>query len=257
MINHNFLKNKFSNKEKCLGTWCTIASPTITDIISNSGFDFLILDREHGPINYESLQNQVSICESRSVSPIIRVPDISQSEILRSLDIGAHGIQVPNVNSLDDIKKIIEYSKFPPSGNRGFSTFTRAGGYDADNKNNHYSKTNSNTLVGINLESLKSLDLLEKFVEFDEIDMYFFGTFDLSREVGKPGDVTNPELVNLIKKSNDFLMSKNKITGTISVSPENLSYHLSQGFMYNLYKVDCGIISESFKTIKYQFDSNK
>ena len=94
-------------------------------------------------------------------------------------------------------------------------------------------------------------------MEFDEIDMYFFGTFDLSREVGKPGDVTNPELVNLIKKSNDFLMSKNKITGTISVSPENLSYHLSQGFMYNLYKVDCGIISESFKTIKYHFDSNK
>ena len=102
MINNNFLKKKFLKHEKCLGTWCTIASPTITDVISNSGFDFLILDREHGPINFETLQYQVSICESRSVSPIIRVPDISQSEILRSLDIGAHGIQVPNVNSIDE-----------------------------------------------------------------------------------------------------------------------------------------------------------
>ncbi len=257
MINNNFLKNKFANNEKCLGTWCTIASPTITDIICNSGFDFLILDREHGPINYETLQNQVSVCESRSVSPIIRVPDISQSEILRSLDIGAHGIQVPNVNTLDDVKKIIEYSKYPPKGNRGFSTFTRAGGYDAENKNNHYDNTNSNTLIGINLESKKSLDLLEKFIDFDEIDMYFFGTFDLSKEIGKPGDITNPELVNLIKSCNDFLISKKKITGTISVSPENLSYHLDQGFIYNLYKVDCGIISESFKTIKSQFDSDK
>ena len=256
MINKNFLKSKFDQNLKCIGTWCTIPSTIVTDIISNSGFDFLILDREHGPINYETLQTQISVCESREVSPIIRVKSISQDEILRALDIGAHGIQVPNVNSIDDIKRIIEFAKYPPSGNRGFSTFTRSGGYDMEFKDRHYNLTNNNILVGINLESKKSLDLLDKIVELDDIDMFFFGTFDLSKEIGIPGDTTNPDLQKLIKECNEFLIQKNKITGTISVNIENLKYHLSQGFKYNLYQVDCGIISESFKNINKIFRSN-
>ena len=119
MIKKNFLKDKLLNNQHCLGTWSVIPSNIITDIISSSKFDFTILDQEHGPISFETLQNQIITCENNLCSPIIRVPKVSQEDILRSLDIGAHGIQVPNIQNLDDIKYLIEYSKYPPKGNRG------------------------------------------------------------------------------------------------------------------------------------------
>ena len=138
-----------------MGTWSIIPSSVTADIISSTGLDFIIIDSEHGPVNYETAQEMISSCESRNVSPLMRVGNIDEPEILKALDIGAHGIQIPNVNSAEDVKKIIEYCKYPPIGNRGFSPFNRAGNYSINNSKILTDKANDNTLVGINIEALK------------------------------------------------------------------------------------------------------
>lgn len=254
MIKENFLKQKLSKNYNCLGTWSVIPNPVITDIIASSNFDFVILDQEHGPITFETLQNQIITCESNRCSPVVRVPKVSQEDILRALDIGAHGIQVPNIQNLDDIKYLIEYSKYPPLGNRGFSTFTRAGGYNLKNKNDLYNSANSNTLIGINIETKKALELTNKIAEIDEIDIIFYGTFDLSKDFGCPGDTNNKEIWAAINESNKYFLSKNKITGTIATNNKDLETHIALGMKYHLYKVDCGIISDAFNQIKNDFD---
>jgi len=255
MIKKNFLKDKIS-QYNCLGTWSVVPSNAITDIISSSGFDFIILDQEHGPISFETLQNQIITCESNRCSPIVRVPKVSQEDILRALDIGAHGIQVPNIKNLDDIKNLIDYAKYPPKGNRGFSTFTRAGGYNLKNKNELFKDANKNTLIGINIESKEALKLTSKIAEFEAIDIIFYGTFDLSKDFGCPGDTNNPEIWKYIEESNAHFISKNKITGTISTNNDDLKKHINLGMKYHLYKVDCGIISDAFLNIKNEFDKN-
>ena len=154
MLRQNFLKEKISANETVLGTWSVIPSPVTADIMASSGLDFIILDREHGPINFETFQNQIMACESRGVSPVIRVSNVSESEILKALDIGAHCVQVPNVNSLEQIKKVVEYAYYPPIGKRGFSPFTRAGNYSIENGKILTEEANKNILTAINLEDI-------------------------------------------------------------------------------------------------------
>ena len=233
-----------------------IPSIEVIDIIASSGFDFIILDQEHGPINFETIQNQISICENNNCSPIVRVPGVLNSDILRSLDIGAHGLQIPNVKNIEDIEKIIEYSKYPPIGNRGFSTFTRAGGYNIENAKNLFNKANDNTMIGINIESFGVFDQIINSKIVDFVDIFFFGTYDLSKELNKPGELNNPKIDKLLIEGTKKINSIGKVSGTIATNYEMLEKYLSFGMKYILYKVDCGIIKKSFLDIKKCFDKN-
>ena len=123
MIKENFLKNKLLKNEEVLGTWLTIPSTIVADIIATTGLDFIVIDMEHGPISYDIAQLITITCESRGVSPVIRVAGVYENEILKALDIGAHCIHVPNIKTIDEVKKIITYSKYPLLGNRGFSLY--------------------------------------------------------------------------------------------------------------------------------------
>ena len=101
MLRKNYIKEKLNSGEKVLGTWSIIPSPITTDIICSAGLDFIIIDSEHGPISFETAQEMVIACESRNVSPLMRIGSIDESEILKALDIGVHGIQIPNVENVD------------------------------------------------------------------------------------------------------------------------------------------------------------
>ena len=128
MIKNNHIKEKLKNNIPVIGTWIIVPSINNIDIICSSGIDFII-DREHGPITFETTQEMAIACDSRNVSPLMRVGDIEKSYIQNALDIGVHGIQIPNIETKKDALKVISYSKYPPVGDRGFSPFTRAGDY--------------------------------------------------------------------------------------------------------------------------------
>lgn len=105
MTNQNFLKEKLEKGQPVLGTWSIIPSTISTDIIASTGLDFIIIDAEHGPISFETAQNMVITCESRNVSPVMRVGTIDEADILKALDIGVHCIQIPNINTKNDVEK--------------------------------------------------------------------------------------------------------------------------------------------------------
>ena len=107
MLNNNHIKNKLNNGETVLGTWSILPSTEATDIICSAGLDFIIIDSEHGPISFETAQNMAMVCDSRGVSPIMRVPSIDEADILKALDIGMHGIQIPNIETRENIDKSI------------------------------------------------------------------------------------------------------------------------------------------------------
>ena len=103
-----------------------IPCPVTTDIIASTGVDFIIIDAEHGPISFEIAQNMAIACESNSVSPVMRVGTIDEADILKALDIGVHCIQIPNVNTKQDVERIIELSKYPPVGKKRFFSFYKS-----------------------------------------------------------------------------------------------------------------------------------
>ncbi len=152
MLSENYLQNKLSKGEQSIGTWNIINSPMLVDVIASTGIDFIIVDAEHGGFSYETAQTLVSVCQSHKVSPIMRVGEISERLILRALDIGMHGVQLPNIQTYEDAKLFVEYAKYPPQGSRGFSPYTKAGLYDVNNAKLMPKVANSNTLLIVNIE---------------------------------------------------------------------------------------------------------
>lgn len=257
MINTNYILNKLNAGKPIIGTWCNIPSVTTADIISSTGLDFLIIDREHGPIDFTLAQEMSIACNSNGTSPIIRPSGVIENEILKSLDIGAHAIQVPNIENTDQINDLIKFSKYPPIGNRGFSPFTRSSNYSIDNASIIMKEANKNTLIGINVEGQKGIENIESFAEFDEIDMFFIGIYDITKFVGEPGNIKSPEVMKLLKKLTTFLRDKNKAVGTIAIDESSLKIYLDLGINYILYWVDSAVLQNSYKKVVNAFEKIK
>jgi 4-hydroxy-2-oxoheptanedioate aldolase len=253
MLNQNYLKEKLDANKPALGTWCIINSPLVVDVIASSGIDFIIIDAEHGAISFETAQQMVIACESRNVSPIMRVGNLDESMILRALDIGIHGIQLPSISTVADAKKLVEFSKYPPIGIRGFSPFTKAGNYDFRNGKSLPTEANKNVLVIANLEGVEGIQNIEEIAKVDFLDVIFIGLFDLSKSMGIPGDVENPLVINALEKSVQVAHVNNKKIGTIASNSGMMKKFMDIGIDYLTYSVDTGIIKESYTDIVKSF----
>ena len=125
------LKDKLKAGEVVLGTWTVISSPTLTEIMGSSGLDFIIIDHEHGPFNFDTSENMIRAAENVDCTPLIRVPENNQSYILRALEIGSHGILIPQIENKKEASYAVDSIYYSPKGNRGVSAFTRASNYNA------------------------------------------------------------------------------------------------------------------------------
>ena len=253
MLNKNFIKDKLYKNEPVVGTWSIIPSNIVADIISKAGLDFIIIDREHGPVSFETAQEMIITCENNNVSPIIRVGDLIKSDIQNALDIGAHGVQLPNVENIEDVKKIIQYTRYPPLGDRGFSPFTRAGGYSINNAQSLMKIANSNLLNIINIESINAYENIEEMCKLNDVDIFFIGLFDLSKSLNIPGKIEDVQIINIIKDIVKIAEKHNKYVGTITNSIEKLNTYRDMGLKYLVHLVDCEILRNSYSEIINQF----
>src|SRR3972149_5794950 len=215
MLRKNFLKGKLAVNRYVLGTWSILSSPLCVDVIASSGVDFVILDREHGTASFETIVSAISICENHGVSPIVRIPEATVGEVQRALDAGAHGLHIPNITCTSQLENIIELAKYPPLGKRGFSPFTRAAGFSAQNSREQLSQANDNTLLAIHIEGIEGISHLDEFLKYSELDIIFVGLFDLSKSLGVAGDITHHFVYDGLKKIAEKCKNCGKIVGTI------------------------------------------
>ena len=158
------------------------------------GYDYVILDTEHGPTDIENQQNNIRACELRGILPIVRVPYIDDNVIGKALDIGAMGIQISQIRCAEDVKKVIKYAKFYPEGERGVCRFVRAADYSSLNRNAFFKKENEKIII-IQLEGKEAIDNLDEILEVDGYDIIFIGPYDLSQSLGVPGQISHPKVL--------------------------------------------------------------
>lgn len=257
MLNKNFLKQKLESGDSVIGTWSIIPSTVTTEIIASTGVDFIIIDAEHGPITFETAQAMAAICESKGVSPVMRLGTIDEGDILKALDIGVHCVQIPNVDKKEDVQRIVELSKYPPIGKRGFSPFTRAGGYSIENAKSLTEIANNNVMIAINIEGEEAIADIDNILEINELDIIFVGLFDLSKALGIPGDVDNPKVVNYLKELTEKINDAGKYTGTITTSKEKVTEFVSIGIKYVVHLVDCEMLRNSYSDVVNHFQYQK
>jgi 4-hydroxy-2-oxoheptanedioate aldolase len=198
MYRENVLKRRLKNTEKAFGSWNVLASSFATEVMAYAGFDFIIIDHEHGVGDLGTLAQQLQVLGASPATSLVRVPGHDVSYIRRVLDLGAEGIVVPAVGTAAEARAVVAASYYPPYGIRGAAPGTiRASGFGAAGK--EYAKTaNENVLVVCQIETVQGAMNAAEIAAVDGVDMIFVGPYDLSASAGRMGEMDHPEVLALI-----------------------------------------------------------
>lgn len=239
------LLDNLKNKKLSIGPFSKSCDPAIIECIGLAGFDFVIIDLEHGPNSIETAQNLVRAAILHQITPIIRVNKNNESMISKALDIGALGVQVPQINNEQSARNVINAARFSPEGNRGICRYVRAAEYSKKNKNDYFEESNKNTLIIIQIEGKKGLENIDSILQVEGIDIVFIGPYDLSQSMGVPGQTNHPKVLEAMKMITEKANHYNKIVGTFIETPADLKIWKDLGLLYLSYKVDVGIFYDA------------
>lgn len=247
------LKQKLRTGEVVFGPWCVLSSPSVINVIASTGVDFVIIDMEHGPHDFETVEDMIRAAEVVDCAPLVRVATNDETFILKALDLGAAGVIVPHVETKEDAELAIDYAKYHPIGRRGFSPFTRAGGYSLEGVSKHATRQNERTILILLIEGIGGLNHLDDILSIDDlsskIDGIYIGAYDLSQSLGLPGEVDHPLVKNAMAEMVSKTKSKGIASGGYVAKDENdITWMREMGMQIITLLPDCTILYHAFKT---------
>jgi len=256
-LKKNNLKEVLKEGKNVFGPFMKFTDPAAVEIMGFAGFDFVIIDAEHGPISMQNAQNMIRAAEIANITPVIRVANNDEALILRALDIGAQGIEIPQINSKLQAIKAVRSVKYAPQGERGVCRYVRAANYSSINKFKYFKSANKETMIIAHIEGVDGINNLDEILSVPGIDVIFIGPYDLSQSLGIPGEVNNP-LVTEKMKEVILKCKKSKVAvGTFADDVETAKSWVSLGVQYMAFSVDVGILYEASKQIVKKFKNNR
>ncbi len=238
----NSLKQKLNSGIPTLGPFIGQPSPQIVELIGWIGYDFVIIDCEHGPMDYETAESMIRAAEGAGTTPVVRVGLNEPQHLQRYLDAGAQGIMVPLINTAEQAKRVVDAVKYPPIGKRGAYP-GRGARYGLQDFAEYIHQANEQTAVILQIETPESIKNYEEIINTENADIIFFGPGDLSVNFGKPGQPQHPEVVSVIKQLVKSTLSAGKHCGTMAVSPESVKFWHDVGVNWLVTGVSSFIVS--------------
>jgi len=178
------LKKRLQQGETLNGCWLNLGSSVTAEIVGMSGFDWVLIDLEHGAGDEKEVYHQLQALEHTAAASIIRVEGAQRQRIHRVLDMGAEGIMCPRINNAAEAKTVVDGLYYPPDGNRGVAKMVRATGFGR-NFPDYYKTSKENILGIVQIETVEALNHLDAIASLDGIDVLFIGPADLSMEFAK------------------------------------------------------------------------
>ncbi|MBI2320747.1 MAG: aldolase [Chloroflexi bacterium] len=253
MRSANKLKERLRRGDTVLGTWSVLPSPAGANVIAAAGFDFLIIDMEHGPASFETAEDMVRAVEGAGATPLVRVPTNLDWLILRGLEIGAHGVVVPQIVTARDARAAVAAVKYHPEGERGFSPFTRSGGYTALHADRLAARENAQTLSVLLVEGVAGVQNLDDILGVPEIDVIYLGTYDLSQSAGHPGQPDHPEVVAFVERCVERIRARGVAAGCLAQSQADVERWHSIGIQFIAYLADCALLFHACLDVRRRF----
>ena len=186
----------FTRETTPLGTWLKIASGEPAEIMAFAGFDFVVVDLEHAPLDLQTAYRLINTAAALGMTPLVRVPDKTPSTIQKILDAGALGILVPHVDTVEEAAAVGRACRFPPDGVRGAGGTSRAGAWGLRPNAEYLAAGNDDVLCIPQLESVEAIKAAPEMLALDTVDAVFVGAADLSMSMGSTP--TSPEVLDLI-----------------------------------------------------------
>lgn len=250
------IKEKLKNGESLIGTWNTFGSTIATKVIASSGLDFQILDLEHGPFSLSNIHDHVASSKYYDCPCLLRIPDNQKWISLQSLDQGVEGIVFPQIEDASSAKEAVGSLKYFPDGDRGFSPFTFSGEFTNNSVKEFVRNSNENSVSVILLESLDSIKNLPEILKIKELDVVYIGAYDLSKSMGKSGDIFHKKVVSKVKKAADLINKSGKAAGSfVPQNEDQIKFCLDLGLRFITYSVDTFELKNAFIKANKSFRS--
>ena len=191
-------KAALDSEKGALGPFMITADPAFVEAAGYAGYDFVLLDMEHGTVTYQNLPHLIRAANVAGVCPVVRVPRGSDIWIDQALDVGAGAVMVPQVDDAASVRAAIAAATFSPVGCRGTNRFVRSAAFGAIPGSQYFSQA-LDTMVIIQAEGKKAVDNLDEILDVPGIDVLFIGPYDLSSSLGHVGEIDHPDVVECIK----------------------------------------------------------
>ncbi len=223
-----------------IGTWIMSASPIVAEAVGLAGFDWGVIDMEHSPLAVMDVTQILQALSSTKMVPVVRVPGNEAVTVMRVLDAGATTVLFPHIQTPEEARRAVAATRYPPQGMRGLSAMSRASRYGTLAQ---YAKTaNAEVSVIVQLESKEALLSLEAIAAVEGVDAVFIGPADLSASLGHVGQLTHPEVMELMAQSAQRCRAVGIPVGALGGTPEVVAQYRAAGFDYVAVGSDLGLL---------------
>jgi len=224
------------------GTFINLGSSLTAEIAAKTGFDWLMLDYEHGPGSDETLLHQLQAVAASGAATIVRIAENESPRFKRALDLGAGGVMVPYVNNAEQAKAAVASLRFPPHGVRGVSKFNRAAGF-GQGFDDYYLHAHERLVTMAQIETPEALEHLDEIAAVDGVDVLFVGPLDLSTNLGIQGQFAHPLFVEARQKVATAARRAGKAAGILATAAAQIPLLRAEGYTAMAFGSDGGAVT--------------
>ncbi len=231
----NHVRRRLASGEPSVGTWLALPSPEAAEYVGTLGFDWLVIDAEHNPVDIRTLALMFGAIGRSGTAPMVRIPWNSPENFKRVLDAGAWGIVVPMVNSREEAERAVEAMRYPPVGNRsvGGGRHSMSFGTAATD---YYAAANDELLLVVQIEHIKGVENADEILSVPGVDACFIGPNDMAASMGLglgvPLESDNPQLVDAIKHVREASVRNGVASGIHCSGAEGVNQRIGEGFQF-------------------------
>ena len=237
-------RDRVLSGEVLVGTFLNLGSPVVAEVSGRAGFDWLLVDLEHGAVGDADLSPMLQAIVGTGTPAIVRVEQGSRIRIGRALDLGAEGIMVPRVDSIEEARDVARWLRYPPAGVRGVATFTRGLGFGA--RGHGAVSARNDEIVGIvQIESRAALDAADQMAGLDGVDVLFLGPGDMSHALGIPGRIDHPDFQPVVERIGAAARAHGKAAGVLIWRPEDVDRYIDAGYTVFSLSSEGSILSQA------------
>lgn len=250
------LKKRIRNGEAVNGCWLNLGSSLTAEIVGQAGFDWVLIDLEHGAGEEKDVLSQLQALENSSTAAIVRVESAERQRIHRVLDAGAEGVMCPHIDTTADAKKVVDGLRYPPGGSRGVAKMVRASGF-GKNFAEYYSSANENILGVVQIETPEALKHLDEIAAIDGVDVLFIGPADLTMSLGIFGQFDHHLFTDAVNATVAAAKKAGKAVGILIFNPDEYNRYYEMGIRMIACGADATFVAQGSITMAAKLQSIK
>lgn len=239
-----FLKERLRAGEQVLGTMVTtFASPDIAKILQNCGFDFFIVDCEHGSFTTREVANIIAVARGVGMPALVRIPEMRREHALKYMEMGAAGLLLPNTESAAQARMLVDCAKYAPLGHRGVSLNRPHTDFQKVEGREYMARANDETILMCQIESREGVEHIEEILAVEGIDVGFIGPNDMTQDYDILNQFTHPDIVAAFRRVMAAAKANGKYSGVHFGAAAPLAPWLREGMQMNMWNSDNGLLA--------------